>query len=276
MTPDCPLQPPAGVRVASVTEHRADHQALQRDDWLAEEVPVALVFNGISQAVMMASPHDLEDFALGFGLTEGLLHTPKELHGVDLVTTPDGIEVQMSVSAACAWRLKERRRHMAGRTGCGLCGIDSLTEVCRPAPVLAPQSVSAPALACALRSLRDWQPMQQLSGATHAAAFCNLAGDIQLAREDVGRHNALDKLIGAMVRGRCAPHEGFIAISSRASHEMVHKTAMAGVAVLAAVSAPTTRAVDTALQANIALAGFVRSQDFVAYTHPERFGLHAP
>ncbi len=276
MSPDCPLQPPAGVRVASVIEQRADRPALQRDDWLAEEVPVALVFNGISQAVMMASPHDLEDFALGFGLSEGLLQTPDELHGVEVVPTPDGIEVQMSVSSACAWRLKARRRHMAGRTGCGLCGIDSLSEVCRPSPVLPPQSVPPQALAGALRSLRDWQPMQQLSGATHAAAFCSLTGEILLVREDVGRHNALDKLIGAMVRGRRTPHAGFIAITSRASHEMVHKTAMAGVAVLAAVSAPTARAVDTALQANMALAGFVRGQDFVAYTHPERFGLHTP
>lgn len=279
-----PQRPPAGVRAVTVTDHhgaRGAHDAQQRRDWLAEEVPVALVFNGISHAVMMASPQDLEDFALGFGLTEGLLLNPAELYGVELVPAgsapnlADGIEVQMAVSSACAWRLKERRRNLAGRTGCGLCGTDSLADANRPLPALAPQSVTVAALAHAMGSLRDWQALQQLTGATHAAAFCGLDGEVRLAREDVGRHNALDKLIGAMVRARLAPQDGFVCISSRASYEMVHKTAMAGVSVLAAVSAPTARAVDTAQAANLALAGFVRGTDCVAYTHPERFGLHA-
>ncbi|MDI1349782.1 formate dehydrogenase accessory sulfurtransferase FdhD [Aquabacterium sp.] len=282
-----PLQPPAGARAVHVTEHRGRDGALHRSDWLAEEVPVALVFNGISHAVMMASPQDLEDFALGFGLTEGLLLSPDELHGVEVLPVGDdphmaqGIEVQMTVSSACAWRLKGRRRSLEGRTGCGLCGTDSLADACRAVPTPEPRSVKPDALARAMAHLRDWQPLQQLTGATHAAAFCDLNGAVQLVREDVGRHNALDKLVGAIVRARLAPDTGFIAISSRASYEMVHKTAMAGVSVLAAVSAPTARAVDTALAAGIALAGFVRGQDCVAYTHPERLhlerlGLHTP
>lgn len=276
----------AGVRAMAVTEHRGRKagldvglDGLQRSDWLAEEVPVALVFNGISHAVMMASPLDLEDFALGFGLTEGLLLSPDELYGVDVVPVGqdphlrDGIEVQMEVSAACAWRLKDRRRNLEGRTGCGLCGTDSLADVCRPLPALQATHVSLTALGTAMAQLRGWQAMQQLTGATHAAAFCASDGHIGLAREDVGRHNALDKLVGAMVRAKLDNTAGFIAISSRASYEMVHKTAMAGVSVLAAVSAPTARAVDTAQSAGLALAGFVRGEDCVVYTHPERFGI---
>ena len=272
---------PAGVRAVTVTEHRGREGAvgLQRSDWLAEEVPVALVFNGISHAVMMASPLDLEDFALGFGLTEGLLLSPDELYGVDVVPVGDdphlrdGIEVQMEVAAACAWRLKDRKRSLEGRTGCGLCGTDSLADVCRPLPTLQPLAVPLSSLAKAMAQLRDWQALQQLTGATHAAAFCDLDGEVRLAREDVGRHNALDKLVGAMVRARVNANDGFIAISSRASFEMVHKTAMAGVSVLAAVSAPTARAVDTAQSSGLALAGFVRGNDCVLYTHPERFGI---
>jgi len=282
MNLDHPLPQPVGARAVHVTEHRGHSHAVHRSDWLAEEVPVAMVYNGISHAVMMASPLDLEDLALGFGLTEGILQGPEELRGVDVVFAgrrphmADGIELQMEVSAACAWRLKGRRRALEGRTGCGLCGSDSLAEVCRTAPLTVACDVSTEAMASAMAHLRDWQTLQQLTGATHAAAFCDLSGAVTLVREDVGRHNALDKLVGAMSRAHIAPSSGFIAISSRASYEMVHKTAMAGVSVLAAVSAPTARAIDTALAAGIALAGFVRGQDCVAYTHPERFGLGTP
>jgi len=264
--------PPTGVRQASVTNSRGGRvQVLS--DWLAEEVPVALVFNGISQAVMMATPADFEDFVLGFGLTEGLLLDASELYGVEVAQACEGIEVQMEVSSACLARLKERRRTLAGRTGCGLCGTDSLAQVRRTLPKVTPLPVAREALAQAQRTLRSWQSMQQLTGASHAAAWCNAQGDVQVVREDVGRHNALDKLVGALVRERIEAAAGFICITSRASFEMVQKAAMAGVGTLAAVSAPTALAVDTALQCGLALAGFVRGDDFVAYTQPQAFGL---
>ena len=270
---DAPLLPP-GVRPVQVTAWRGDRVQPQAD-WLAEEVPVALVFNGISHAVMMASPADLEDFALGFGLSEGLLDSPAELYGVEVQSVADGIEVQLQVAAACEWRLKERRRTLAGRTGCGLCGTDSLSQVRRTLPTVPARSFSPQAIGRAQRELRQSQAVQQLTGATHAAAWCTSDGEVRLAREDIGRHNALDKLIGALVRGGIDAGDGFICITSRASFEMVQKTAMAGVGTLAAVSAPTALAVQTAQQCGLALAGFVRGDTLVAYTFPERFGLGA-
>lgn len=263
---------PAGVRGVQVTARRAG-VVTRQPDWLAEEVPVALVFNGISHAVMLASPDHLEDFALGFALTEGLLSSPAELYGVEVVGVADGIELQLEVAAAAAHRLKERRRTLAGRTGCGLCGTDSLAQVSRPLPRAPLRHFTPQALAAAQRALRAGQAVQQLTGASHAAAWCRADGTVALVREDIGRHNALDKLIGALHRGGHDIAAGFICITSRASFEMVQKTAIAGCGLLAAVSAPTARAVDTALECGLALAGFVRGDDLVAYTCPERLGL---
>ncbi len=270
---DAPLLPP-GVSPVQVTAWR-DARAQPQADWLADEVPVALVFNGISHAVMMASPADLEDFALGFGLTEGLLDSPAELYGIELQTVPEGIELQLQVASACAWRLKERRRTLAGRTGCGLCGTDNLGQVRRTLPPVPARTFSAHALGRAQRELRQSQAVQQLTGATHAAAWCAPSGEVRLVREDIGRHNALDKLIGALVRAGIDAGAGFICITSRASFEMVQKTAMAGVGTLAAVSAPTALAVQTAAQCGLALAGFVRGDTLVAYTFAERLALAA-
>lgn len=268
---DAPLAPP-GVVLADVHALRGG-AAGSAPDWLAEEVPVALVANGISQAVMMATPADLEDFALGFGLTEGWFLSARELYGVDVVPGCDGIELHLEVASACAMRLKARRRSMAGRTGCGLCGTDSLAQVRQPLPQAPVVTVAAPALARAQRELRHLQARQQLTGATHAAAFCGCDGQVLLLREDVGRHNALDKLAGAMVKAQVDATAGFVAITSRASFEMVQKAAMAGTGLLAAVSAPTALAVQTARACNLALAGFVRGDDCVAYTFPYRLGL---
>lgn len=263
---------PAGILRREVTAWRGGCAQTQ-PDWVAREVPVALVFNGISHAVMLASPGDLEDFALGFALTEGLLDGPAELHGCEVHEVAGGLELRLEVAAACAWRLQQRRRTLAGRTGCGLCGTDSLAQVHRTLPRAPVVQVPAPALACAQRALRHAQPAQQLTGASHAAAWCDRTGRLQLAREDVGRHNALDKLVGAMVRMRVDPAEGFILVTSRASFEMVQKAAMAGAGVLAAVSAPTALAIETAQACGLALAGFVRGDDCVAYTFADRFGL---
>lgn len=275
MRPDDARLTPEGVVPAWVDAWR-NGTLIRQTDWLADEVPVALVFNGVSHAVMLASPSDLEDFALGFGLSEGLLARPSELYGADVEAVGDGIEVRLEVAAACEMRLKARRRTLAGRTGCGLCGTESLAQVRQllpPAPTLA---TTAAAVARAQHGLRGYQAMQQLTGAAHAAAWCTLDGEVRLVREDIGRHNALDKLIGAIHRKRSDRSDGFICITSRASFEMVQKSAMAGIGLLAAVSAPTALAVQIARAANLGLAGFARGDDLVAYTHPERFGLAQP
>lgn len=242
-----------------------------RLDDLAVETPVALVFNGISHVVMMATPMDLEDFALGFGMTEGLFESPKDLYGVEQIARPEGVELALEVSAACEWRLKERRRTLAGRTGCGLCGTDSLEQVRRPLKAVESIKVPGKAVVLAEQELRQWQKLQQLTGATHAAAWVDVDGRIQSVREDVGRHNALDKLIGHLIKAGVDPSSGFICITSRASFEMVQKTISFGSGVLAAVSAPTALAVDLAKEFNLALAGYVRDGQFVTYSFSDRF-----
>ncbi|MGC4077148.1 MAG: formate dehydrogenase accessory sulfurtransferase FdhD [Rubrivivax sp.] len=262
---------PDGARRVPVLAWRGG-VARPAEDWLADEVPVALVLNGISHAVMMATPADLEDFAHGFCFTEGLTDG-EELRAVDVLPVADGIELRLEVSAACEWRLRERRRTLAGRTGCGLCGTDSLSQVRQPLPLLAPRGFTPAALARAQHGLREGQALQRLTGATHAAAWCAADGEVHLVREDVGRHNALDKLVGAMRRAGLDAGEGFVAITSRASFEMVQKTARLGAPALAAVSAPTAMAVELAHECGLLLAGFVRGEDFVAYTFPERLGL---
>lgn len=253
---------------------RRDGAVNQSHDWLADEVPVALIFNGISHAVMLATPLDLEDFALGFGLTEGLLERPDELYGVEVQPDPAGMRIEMDVSSACFARLKDKRRSMAGRTGCGLCGTESLEQVEPPLPLLVPciTPLSPPAIAAALREMPSHQALQQRTGATHAAAWCSLDGQVRIVREDVGRHNALDKLVGAMVGSGVDARDGFCCITSRASVEMVRKAVSAGITALIAVSAPTSRAVATARRAGLALAGFARRDDLVLYANADRFG----
>ena len=243
---------------------------------LAEEVPVALVFNGISHAVMMASPVHLEDFALGFALTEGLIDHASQLYGVEVIHQTNGIELQLDVAAQAEARLKERRRSMAGRTGCGLCGADSLAQVKLPLPQAPEVLIDVDAMHRAHAHMRALQPLKQQTGATHAAAWSDAQGEITLLREDVGRHNALDKLIGALSKASTDMQQGFICITSRASFEMVQKTLMAGAGALTAVSAPTRLAVELAEQHNLALAGLVRGQTFTAYSHLTRFTISQP
>ncbi len=266
----------AGARRATVTRWRGGRIDVA-DDWLVDEVPVALVFNGISHAVMLASPLDLDDFALGFALTEGLLSSRAELYGIDVVPLTNGIEVRLEVAAACEFRMKERRRNLSGRTGCGLCGTESLDQVVRPMPAIERAIVVEPsAVSRALKAMAGRQPLQRASGAAHAAAWCEVDGQVGLLREDVGRHNALDKLVGALVAAAVPASTGFITVTSRASVEMVQKTLMAGVGLLVAVSAPTALAVRVARDHGLALAGFARGDDLVCYTVPERFGLGRP
>ena len=243
---------------------------------LAEEVPVALVFNGISHAVMMASPVHLEDFALGFALSEGLIDQATQLFGVEVIHQRNGIELQLDVAAQTEARLKERRRNMAGRTGCGVCGADSLNQVQLALPQAPEVHIDVDAMHRAHAQMRALQPLKLQTGATHAAAWSNAQGQITLLREDVGRHNALDKLIGALSKASIDVQQGFICITSRASFEMVQKTVMAGAGALTAVSAPTRLAVELAEQHNLALAGLVRGQTFTAYSHLSRFTTSQP
>jgi FdhD protein len=243
-------------------------------DWVADEVPVALEYNGVSHAVMLATPLDLEDFALGFSLSEGILSAPHELYSVEEERSEMGITLHLQVASGPFARLKERRRTLTGRTGCGLCGTESLEHVARNLPVL---SDGAPwrreAISRAMSQFCQFQTLQQATGAVHAAAWCSAEGEVVWLREDVGRHNALDKLIGALATNDVDASAGFIAITSRASFEMVQKAAMAGVSLLAAVSAPTSFAVATAQGARQTLVGFARKQDLVVYCHPERLEL---
>ncbi len=243
-------------------------------DCVAEEVPVAFEFNGVAHAVMMATPADLEDFAFGFSVSEGIVDTVSQIHDLEWSSSDKGYTLHIGIAAPCFARLKEKRRNLTGRTGCGLCGTESLAQALRrPAPLRVERCFSARAVARAVDSMRAHQLLLAVTGATHASAWCTAQGDIELIREDVGRHNALDKLVGALVRERRRASEGFITITSRASYEMVQKTASAGIGLLAAVSGVTGLAVEVACNAGLTLAGFARGDDVSVYSHHERFIL---
>jgi len=247
-------------------------RAAMMDDEVIEEVPIALVYNGISPAVMLASPADLEDFALGFSLGEGILAHRRELYDLEVRNSCHGISVEMKIAPQRFLALKERRRNLAGRTGCGLCGVESLTDVVRR-PETLPADGHYPDLAAideSLRQLPDWQNLHRRTGSAHAAAWADLHGNILCCREDVGRHNALDKLIGAMARGEQPRPPGFALISSRASYEMVQKAANAGISTLVAISAPTALAIRQAEAVGLLLIGFARQGQLVAYSQQER------
>lgn len=238
-------------------------------DQLAEEVPVALIYNGISHAVMLATPQDLEDFALGFSLSEGIVKDKSELYSIEIRSQANGIELYCDIASECFAQLKDRRRTLAGRTGCGLCGSESLQQAMRYPKELKDKMVfQRDAIQRALHDMPLQQSLQQQTGATHASAWVLADGTVSLLREDVGRHNALDKLIGAIAKSN-KKNNGFIITSSRASYEMVQKTASAGVNMLVAISAPTGLAVRVADQCGLTLVGFARKDNYVVYSHPE-------
>lgn len=237
-------------------------------DTVANEVPVALQYNGISYAVMLCTPIDLDFFGIGFSLSEGLIENPSEIFDITIEESESGITVAMEIAASPFMNLKARRRSMAGRTGCGLCGVDSLNAVERDITAVSRQpSFPISAITLAAQALSEHQSLQKITGATHAACHVNALGQISHAMEDVGRHNALDKCLGSLAR-TTSLRDGALFVTSRASLEMVQKTASLGFGILAAISAPTAAAIKLADKLGITLIGFVRGDHYVIYTHP--------
>jgi FdhD protein len=275
-TPDSTLA--LGYCSAKVQKLRVKATSVEREtlaDALAEEVPVALVYNGISHAVMLASPVDLADFGRGFSLSERIISNLNELYDLELMphNAPHvhGVEIRMEIASAAFAKLKQKRRSMAGRTGCGVCGIESLAALDMDLPqVSSDVQIPLGVILAAERALRQTQVINTATGALHAAAWVSVGGEILLLREDVGRHNALDKLIGALAFANTARAPGFVLLTSRASYELVQKAARANMPLLATVSAPTSLAVNMAKQAGLTLIGFVREHGAVVYAHERR------
>ena len=258
------------LKQVSVLRVRDGEQTIATD-LIAVEVPVALEYNGISHVVMLASPADLENFALGFSLSEGIIQQASELYACEVEATAAGWLVHLEIAAERFMLLKERRRNLAGRTGCGLCGTESLEQVTRCKTVVSHRHhFTEAAILNGMHAMQNLQPMQKQSGATHAAAWMTAQGQIECVREDVGRHNALDKLIGVMAEQKQDFTAGVLLITSRASYEMVQKAAIMNVGVIAAISAPTSFAVELAEQTGVTLMGFMRDQSYVVYTHADR------
>jgi formate dehydrogenase accessory protein FdhD len=243
----------------------------EQHERIVEETPVAIVYNRIPHVVMMATPTDLEDFALGFSLTEELIESADDLKHLEIARYSRGVEIQATVDERCVAGISERTRRLTGRTGCGICGADSVDAVLKSIhPVESTIGFSVAAVQRALELLAANQPLNAASGAVHAAGWAQPDGTVSLIREDVGRHNALDKLVGAATSARVVPSAGFIVVTSRASFEMVQKATVLGAPLLAAISGPTGLAVRVAEQAGLTLVGFARRGRLTVYTHPER------
>jgi FdhD protein len=236
-----------------------------------EETAIAFTFNGTTHAVMMATPSDLEDFGVGFALTEGLVEEQSEIASLDVIATPLGVELRAWLPEQRAKAYAARRRSMAGPTGCGLCGIESLEEATRPAPLVSNASCfNSDVIIQAMASLPAEQKLNRQTHAVHAAGFWTPARGLVAVREDVGRHNALDKLIGALARAGIAAAHGIVLLTSRVSIELIQKTARLGAPVVAAVSAPTAAGIRLAENCDITLVAIARGRDFEIFTHPER------
>ena len=241
---------------------------------IPEETAIALTYNGGTYAVMMGSPQNLQDFAIGFSLSEGIVQSPEEIETLDIVELDDGIELRMWLKPSRAELVNERRRHIAGPTGCGICGVESIAEAVRPAAIVPKGRTFAPSeIMAAMASMTVLQQINIQTRAVHAAAFWTPARGLVALREDVGRHNALDKLAGALTQERVCTGEGMVLLTSRVSVEMVQKTAAIGAPLMVAVSAPTALAVRTADTAGITLAAIARADGFEIFTHPQRIAV---
>ena len=257
---------------AEVAVERWTRGALARaTDQVAEEMPVALVYHDVPHVVMLATPADLEDYAVGFTLSEGLVAHTDEIRGVEVIPGEASVDVKISVAWERFTQLLQRRRNLTGRTGCGLCGAETAEDAIREcAPVPAGISITAEELHEAMTQLAGRQPINARTGSVHAAAWVVPGKGIQVVREDVGRHNALDKTIGALARAKADFAAGYMLITSRASYEMVQKCATVGVSLLVALSAPTAFAVRLAQRAGLTLVAFARADQHVVYAHPHR------
>lgn len=255
----------------STVDRWRGEQHERKQDYIAEEVPISLIYNGVPHVVMLATPADLEEFALGFSITEGIIKNPQELLSARIYNRSNGIEVQIKIPDHRFQCLADKGRNLTGRTGCGLCGASTLRQAIRqPNPVNGDLTLSDAELRSALTDINQYQKLNQLTGAVHAAAWATPEQGILNIREDVGRHNALDKLIGFLLRMGKDLSSGFVIVTSRASYEMVQKTAWVGITLLVAVSAPTGLAIRLAEEAGLTLVGFARDDQHVVYTHPQR------
>lgn len=238
---------------------------------VAEEVPVAIAYNNRPHVVMMATPADYEDFAVGFSLTEEIVASADQIESVTVIPYNQGVEIQLAIPQSAADALADRGRQLVGRTGCGLCGVQTITDALRPPRTVVPprRPIEPDALWRAEAALWDRQTLNQATAAVHAAAWATADGTLEVVREDVGRHNALDKVIGALARAKIDASTGFVVMTSRASYELIQKVSIVGVPLLAAVSRPSGLAIRLAEAAGIALVGLLRGQSANVYTHRE-------
>ena len=250
--------------------HRNQSESIT-EEYLAEETPIAFIYNGISHVVMMASPIDLEDFALGFSITEEIINSSTDIYSIEITHIKDGIELNIEISSECFVNLKERRRNLTGRTGCGLCGAETLSQVIKykKNTILSNEKFSNDQIRYALDQFPANQKLQKKTGATHAVALCDNLGKVLLIREDVGRHNAFDKLIGAAIKENNNKKNYFVIISSRASYEMIQKLSYLNLKLIVAISAPTALAVRLANKIGVTLIGFARADRYTIYSHKE-------
>lgn len=256
----------------------SNDKSYEDHDQVVKEVPIAIVYNGISHAVMMGTPNNFEVFALGFSLSERIVKTIDEVQNLEVNERDLGFEIKLHVSNRCFANLKERRRNLMGRTGCGICGLESLEQVNFPSSLVSSHcELSHLAIDSAVKQLREYQPLQDVTGAAHGAAWCDRNGNIVNLLEDVGRHNALDKLIGTLARDHKLKtqelNKGFVLISSRASYEMVQKVAISNISLLVAVSAPTSLAIRLANDTGVTLVGFARDGRHICYANSKRLKL---
>jgi FdhD protein len=267
---DEPTEIPSAIQRRTSVAYKSG-EAVSSTRAVPEETAIALTYDGATQAVMMATPQDLEDFAVGFSLTERIVASKEDIQSLDVVPLSEGVELRMWLAKPIGDALSARRRHLAGPTGCGLCGIDSLSEAVRAPPKVGDKlRIGAGDIATALDTLPAGQSLNRETRAVHAAGFWRRAGGLVAVREDVGRHNALDKLVGAMARSGESGADGLLLLTSRVSIEMVQKAAALGAEILVAVSAPTALAIRTAEAAGITLIAIARADGFEVFTHPHR------